>query len=189
MHARWTPTSAVRRYGSRTLKVQRPASDRHRDWRLRPVACNFSWKLMKIGINAGTEQDACPAGDGGAMSSDDLLLAISYSGERRRSIWRRWLRVGCKIPAIKWAQPGERPRNSRRPRLPVYYRRRTGDARGISTSANDAHRSAVYGLVQDLDGRRGAFAIACGAGRKSWSEQPCRNARPVVLFLRLSMRQ
>lgn len=53
------------------------------------VARNFSWKLMKIGINAVSEQDMhALLATVQAMSSDDLLLAISYSGERRGSIWR-----------------------------------------------------------------------------------------------------
>ncbi len=48
------------------------------------VARNFSWKLMKIGINAVSEQDMhALLATVQAMSSDDLLLAISYSGERR----------------------------------------------------------------------------------------------------------
>lgn len=48
------------------------------------VAKNFSWKLMKIGINAVAEQDMhALLATVQAMSSDDILLAISYSGERR----------------------------------------------------------------------------------------------------------
>ncbi len=48
------------------------------------VAKNLSWKLMKIGINAVAEQDMhALLATVQAMSSDDLLLAISYSGERK----------------------------------------------------------------------------------------------------------
>lgn len=48
------------------------------------VARNFGWKLMKIGLNAIIELDmhALLAGVQ-AMAPDDLLFAISYSGERR----------------------------------------------------------------------------------------------------------
>lgn len=66
-----------------------------------PVARNFSWKLMKIGINAVSEQDMhALLATVQAMSSDDLLLAISYSGERREINMAAGeaLRVGCKIP-------------------------------------------------------------------------------------------
>ncbi len=65
-----------------------------------PVARNFSWKLMKIGINAVSEQDMhALLATVQAMSSDDLLLAISYSGERREINMAAGeaLRVGCKI--------------------------------------------------------------------------------------------
>lgn len=64
------------------------------------VARNFSWKLMKIGINAVSEQDMhALLATVQAMSSDDLLLAISYSGERREINMAAGeaLRVGCKI--------------------------------------------------------------------------------------------
>ncbi|MBJ3815702.1 MurR/RpiR family transcriptional regulator [Shimwellia pseudoproteus] len=48
------------------------------------VAKNLAWKLMKIGVNAVAEQDMhALLATVQAMSSDDLLLAISYSGERR----------------------------------------------------------------------------------------------------------
>lgn len=80
------------------------------------VARNFSWKLMKIGINAVSEQDMhALLATVQAMSSDDLLLAISYSGERREINMAAGeaLRVGCKI----WRSPGlaRTPYNSRRP--------------------------------------------------------------------------
>ncbi|MCE0489158.1 MurR/RpiR family transcriptional regulator [Pantoea sp. Mb-10] len=48
------------------------------------VAKDFSWKLMKIGINAVAEQDmhALLASLQG-MAPGDVLLALSYTGERR----------------------------------------------------------------------------------------------------------
>lgn len=48
------------------------------------VAKNFSWNLMKIGFNAVAELDmhALLAATQ-AMTAEDILLAISYSGERR----------------------------------------------------------------------------------------------------------
>lgn len=127
------------------------------------VARNFSWKLMKIGINAVSEQDMhALLATVQAMSSDDLLLAISYSGERREINMAAGeaLRVGCKITAITGFSPNA-PATAGDP-LPVYYRRRTGDAqRGhlLHQRANDAHRSAVYGA--------GAAGSGAGAGAHS----------------------
>lgn len=72
------------------------------------VARNFSWKLMKIGINAVAEQDMhALLATVQAMSSDDLLLAISYSGERREINMAAGeaLRVGCRILAITGFTP------------------------------------------------------------------------------------
>lgn len=48
------------------------------------VAKNFSWKLMKIGLNAVAEQDMhALLATVQAMEPEDLLVALSYSGERR----------------------------------------------------------------------------------------------------------
>lgn len=48
------------------------------------VAQNFAWKLMKIGFNAVVERDMhALLATVQALSSEDLLLAISYTGERR----------------------------------------------------------------------------------------------------------
>jgi len=48
------------------------------------VAKDFSWKLMKIGISAVAEQDMhALLASVQAMNADDVLLAISYTGERR----------------------------------------------------------------------------------------------------------
>jgi DNA-binding MurR/RpiR family transcriptional regulator len=48
------------------------------------VAKDFSWKLMKIGINAVAEQDMhALLASVQAMTAGDVLLAISYTGERR----------------------------------------------------------------------------------------------------------
>ena len=48
------------------------------------VAKDFSWKLMKIGISAVAEQDMhALLASVQAMSPGDVLLAISYTGERR----------------------------------------------------------------------------------------------------------
>lgn len=80
------------------------------------VARNFSWKLMKIGINAVSEQDMhALLATVQAMSSDDLLLAISYSGERREINMAPVKR--CASAVRSWRSPGlaRTPCNSRRP--------------------------------------------------------------------------
>ena len=67
------------------------------------VARNFGWKLTKIGYNAIVEQDMhALLATVQAMDPDDLLLAISYSGERREinMATDEALRVGGKILAI-----------------------------------------------------------------------------------------
>lgn len=72
------------------------------------VAKNLSWKLMKIGINAVAEQDMhALLATVQAMSSEDLLLAISYSGERREINLAadEALRVGMKILALTGFTP------------------------------------------------------------------------------------
>ncbi|WP_075181526.1 MurR/RpiR family transcriptional regulator [Pantoea sp. 1.19] len=48
------------------------------------VARDFAWKLMKIGLNAVAEQDMhALLASVQALQPDDVLLALSYSGERR----------------------------------------------------------------------------------------------------------
>jgi len=72
------------------------------------VAKNFSWKLMKIGINAVAEQDMhALLATVQAMSSEDILLAISYSGERREINLAadEALAAGAKILAITGFTP------------------------------------------------------------------------------------
>lgn len=72
------------------------------------VAKNFSWKLMKIGINAVAEQDMhALLATVQAMSPEDILLAISYSGERREINLAadEALRAGAKILAVTGFTP------------------------------------------------------------------------------------
>ncbi|WP_312953324.1 MurR/RpiR family transcriptional regulator [Superficieibacter sp.] len=67
------------------------------------VAKNFAWKLMKIGFNAVAEQDMhALLAIVQAMAPDDLLLAISYTGERREInlAAEEAQKVGAKVLAI-----------------------------------------------------------------------------------------
>lgn len=72
------------------------------------VAKNFSWKLMKIGLNAVAEQDMhALLATVQAMSEQDVLFAISYSGERREInlAAEEASRVGAKIIAVTGFSP------------------------------------------------------------------------------------
>ncbi|EOI3443030.1 MurR/RpiR family transcriptional regulator [Cronobacter turicensis] len=72
------------------------------------VAKNFSWKLMKIGLNAVAEQDMhALLATVQAMEPEDLLVALSYSGERREInlAAHEALRVGARILAITGFTP------------------------------------------------------------------------------------
>ncbi|MTH45823.1 MurR/RpiR family transcriptional regulator [Intestinirhabdus alba] len=72
------------------------------------AAQNFAWKLTKIGLNAAFERDMhALLATAQALSADDLLLAISYSGERRalNLAADETLRVGGKILAITGFTP------------------------------------------------------------------------------------
>ncbi|EKC7174813.1 MurR/RpiR family transcriptional regulator [Cronobacter sakazakii] len=72
------------------------------------VAKNFSWKLMKIGLNAVSEQDMhALLATVQAMEPEDLLVALSYSGERREINLAadEALRVGARILAITGFTP------------------------------------------------------------------------------------
>ena len=72
------------------------------------VAQNFGWKLRKIGLSAVAEQDMhALLATVQAMSADDLLLAISYSGERREINLAvdEALRAGGNILAITGFSP------------------------------------------------------------------------------------
>ncbi len=72
------------------------------------VAKNFAWKLMKIGFNAVAEQDMhALLATAQALSEDDILLAISSSGERREINLAadEALRAGAKVLAITGFTP------------------------------------------------------------------------------------
>jgi DNA-binding MurR/RpiR family transcriptional regulator len=72
------------------------------------VAKNFAWKLMKIGLNAVAEQDMhALLATAQALTPDDVLLAISYSGERREINLAadEALRTGAKVLAITGFTP------------------------------------------------------------------------------------
>ena len=102
------------------------------------VARNFGWKLTKIGLNAIVEQDMhALLATVQAMDPDDLLLAISYSGERREinMATDEALRVGGKILAITGFTPNAMQQRATRCLYTIAEEQATRSAAISSTSA------------------------------------------------------
>ncbi|WP_222888525.1 MurR/RpiR family transcriptional regulator [Enterobacter sp. C2] len=102
------------------------------------VARNFGWKLMKIGFHAVVEQDMhALLATTQAMESSDLLLAISYTGERREINMAadEALRVGAKILAITGFTPNALQQRSTRCLYTIAEEQATRSAAISSTSA------------------------------------------------------
>ena len=102
------------------------------------VARNFGWKLTKIGLNAIVEQDMhALLATVQAMDPDDLLLAISYSGERREinMATDEALRVGGKILAITGFTPNALQQRATRCLYTIAEEQATRSAAISSTSA------------------------------------------------------
>ncbi|MRS14635.1 MurR/RpiR family transcriptional regulator [Enterobacteriaceae bacterium RIT691] len=120
------------------------------------VAQNFSWKLMKIGCNAVAEQDMhALLATVQAMTQDDLLLAISYSGERREINMAadEMLRVGGKILAITGFSPNKLQQRASHCLYTIAEEQATRSAAISSTSAQMMLTDLLFmGLVQqDLE--------------------------------------
>ncbi|MDR9890696.1 MurR/RpiR family transcriptional regulator [Pseudenterobacter timonensis] len=102
------------------------------------VARNFAWKLNKIGHHALVEQDMhALLSTVQAMDKDDLLLAISYSGERREINLAadEALRVGGKILAITGFTPNALQQRATRCLYTIAEEQATRSAAISSTSA------------------------------------------------------
>ncbi|ASV56465.1 MULTISPECIES: MurR/RpiR family transcriptional regulator [Lelliottia] len=102
------------------------------------VARNFGWKLTKIGYNAVVEQDMhALLSTVQAMAPEDLLLAISYSGERREINLAsdEALRVGGKILAITGFTPNALQQRATRCLYTIAEEQATRSAAISSTSA------------------------------------------------------
>ena len=102
------------------------------------VARNFGWKLTKIGYNAIVEQDMhALLSTVQAMAPEDLLLAISYSGERREINLAsdEALRVGGKILAITGFTPNALQQRATRCLYTIAEEQATRSAAISSTSA------------------------------------------------------
>lgn len=120
------------------------------------VARSFGWKLMKIGLNAVVEQDMhALLAIVQAMSPQDLLLPISYSGERREINMAadETLRVGGKILAITGFSPNALQQRATRCLYTIAEEQATRSAAISSTSAQMMLVDVLFmALVQqDLD--------------------------------------
>ncbi|HAT7513443.1 TPA: MurR/RpiR family transcriptional regulator [Kluyvera ascorbata] len=120
------------------------------------VARNFSWKLMKIGLNAVSEQDMhALLATVQAMAQDDLLLAISYSGARREINLAadEMLRVGGKVVAITGFSPNALQQRATHCLYTIAEEQATRSAAISSTSAQMMLTDLLFmGLVQqDLE--------------------------------------
>lgn len=120
------------------------------------VARNFSWKLMKIGLNAVSEQDMhALLATVQAMTQDDLLLAISYSGARREINLAadEMLRVGGKVVAITGFSPNTLQQRATHCLYTIAEEQATRSAAISSTSAQMMLTDLLFmGLVQqDLE--------------------------------------
>lgn len=120
------------------------------------VAQNLSWKLMKIGFNAVAEQDMhALLATVQAMTPEDLLLAISYSGERREINMAadETLRVGGKIIAITGFSPNALQQRATHCLYTIAEEQATRSAAISSTSAQMMLTDLLFmGLVQqDLE--------------------------------------
>ena len=120
------------------------------------VARNFGWKLMKIGLNAIVEQDMhALLATVQAMDPQDLLLPISYSGERREINMAadEMLRAGGHILAITGFTPNALQQRASHCLYTIAEEQATRSAAISSTSAQTMLTDLLFmALVQrDLE--------------------------------------
>ena len=120
------------------------------------VARNFGWKLMKIGLNAIVEQDMhALLATVQAMEPQDLLLPISYSGERREINMAadEMLRAGGRILAITGFTPNAPQQRASHCLYTIAEEQATRSAAISSTSAQTMLTDLLFmALVQrDLE--------------------------------------
>lgn len=120
------------------------------------VARNFGWKLMKIGLNAIVEQDMhALLATVQAMDPQDLLLPISYSGERREINMAadEMLRAGGRILAITGFTPNALQQRASHCLYTIAEEQATRSAAISSTSAQTMLTDLLFmALVQrDLE--------------------------------------
>ncbi|MDU6925899.1 MurR/RpiR family transcriptional regulator [Franconibacter helveticus] len=120
------------------------------------VAKNFSWKLMKIGLNAAAEQDMhALLASVQALEEGDLFVAVSYSGARREINLAadEALRVGAKVLAITGFSPNALQQRATHCLYTIAEEQATRSAAISSTSAQTMLADLLFmALVQqDLE--------------------------------------
>lgn len=120
------------------------------------VARNFGWKLMKIGLNAVVEQDMhALLATVQATDPQDLLLPISYSGERREINMAadEMLHAGGRILAITGFTPNALQQRASHCLYTIAEEQATRSAAISSTSAQTMLTDLLFmALVQrDLE--------------------------------------
>lgn len=139
------------------------------------VARNFGWKLMKIGLNAIVEQDMhALLATVQAMDPQDLLLPISYSGERREINMAadEMLRAGGRILAITGFTPNALQQRASHCLYTIAEEQATRSAAISSTSAQTMLTDLLFMAPGSARSGTcaGAYSSQRGAG-KNWFEQ------------------
>lgn len=126
------------------------------------VAKDFSWKLMKIGISAVAEQDMhALLASVQALRAGDLLLAISYSGERREInlAAQEAVRVGAYVLAFTGFTPNTLQQCATHCLYTVAEEQSTRSAAISSTSAQLALTDLLFMALVQQDAERASDYI------------------------------
>ncbi|RWR02961.1 transcriptional regulator [[Pantoea] beijingensis] len=126
------------------------------------VAKDFSWKLMKIGISAVAEQDMhALLASVQALKTGDLLLAISYSGERREInlAAQEAQRVGANVLAFTGFTPNTLQQCATHCLYTVAEERTTRSAAISSTTAQLALTDLLFMALIQNDPERASSHI------------------------------
>lgn len=126
------------------------------------VAKDFSWKLMKIGINAVAEQDMhALLASVQAMKPGDVLLAISYTGERREInlAAQEAARAGAYVIAFTGFTPNTLQQSATHSLYTVAEEQSMRSASVSSTSAQLALTDLLFMALVQQDPERAASHI------------------------------
>ncbi len=126
------------------------------------VAKDFSWKLMKIGISAVAEQDMhALLVSVQALSPGDVLLAISYTGERREInlAAQEAQRIGATVLAFTGFTPNTLQQSASHCLYTVAEEQTTSSAAISSTTAQLALTDLLFMALIQRDPERASSHI------------------------------
>ena len=126
------------------------------------VAKDFSWKLMKIGISAVAEQDMhALLASVQALSPGDVLLAISYTGERREInlAAQEAQRIGASVLAFTGFTPNTLQQSASHCLYTVAEEQTTRSAAISSTTAQLALTDLLFMALVQRDPERASSHI------------------------------